>query len=210
MISKNIHCILFDLDDTLYPQDNGIWDRVRARIDRYMTEKMGFPSDEVAVLRHRLWRQYGTTLRGLQVEYAVQMDAFLDYVHDISVETVLKPNPQLVHTLRQIPQRKIIFTNANTSHAQHVLRALEIEPFFERIVDIYAVQPYCKPHREAFQKALALIDETPEDCLLIDDSRKNLETARSLGMLAIAVGPHSSDLTPHIDSILDLPTIKFT
>jgi putative hydrolase of the HAD superfamily len=175
-----------------------------------MTEEMCFSPEEVPALRHRLWRQYGTTLRGLQVEYAVEMDAFLDYVHDIRLETLLKPNQKLGQVLRQLPQRKIIFTNANATHAQRVLETLDIAAHFEKIVDIYAMQPFCKPHIEAFQTALSLIREQPEACLLVDDSPKNLETAKSLGMAAVAVGPHSAGHTPHIDSILDLPEVFFS
>jgi putative hydrolase of the HAD superfamily len=207
---NNIRCLLFDLDDTLYPQDNGLWDRVRVRINQFLLEEMGFPPEEVCGIRSRLYNQYGTTLRGLQVEYSVDMDAYLDYVHDIPLEFILKPNPTLGRVLQQFPQRKIIFTNASAAHAQRVIKALEIEKHFTKIVDIHNMQPYCKPQIEAFQKALALIEEEPSACLLIDDSPNNLKTAQSLGMPTVAVGSHSSDITPHIDSILDLPTINIT
>ena len=205
---NNIHCLLFDLDDTLYPQSNGVWDMVRDRINRYLQEVLGFPTEDVPALRHRLWQQYGTTLRGLQEEFAVDMDAFLDYVHDVPLETILKPNAELNNILSQFTQRKVIFTNANTAHAQRVLRALDIEDHFDCIVDIYAMQPFCKPQTEAFHKALALIEHKPETCLLIDDSPKNLETARSLGLSIVSVGQHHVDGTPHLNSILDLPAIK--
>ena len=204
MLNTRIRCLLFDLDDTLYPQDNGVWDMVRVRINRYMLEEMGFAPEDIPELRHRLWQQYGTTLRGLQAEFSVNMDAFLDYVHDIPLETVLQPHPPLAALLDALPQRKVIFTNAHAAHAQRVLKALGIEEHFEQIVDIYAVQPYCKPHPQAFQAALNLIGESPEACLLIDDSPKNLETALSLGFSALSVGRHSSDGIPHINTILDL------
>ena len=205
--SNTISCLLFDLDDTLYPQDNGLWEMIRARINRYMLEEMGFSPEEVPSLRHRLWRQYGTTLRGLQAEFSVNMDAFLDYVHDIPLETVLSPHPALAALLDGFPQRKIIFTNANATHARRVLHALGIEDLFEHIVDIYAMQPYCKPHPEAFHTALAFLKEPPEACLLIDDFPHNLETAQGLGLSAVLVGRQTSDGIPQIDSILDLQDV---
>ena len=210
MPEAKIRCLLFDLDDTLYPQNNGVWDMVRVRIDQYLRDEMHFPPEEVPTLRHRLWQQYGTTLRGLQEEYAVDMDAYLDYVHDIPLERVLKPDRPLNRALTQLPQRKIIFTNANAAHARRVLQALDIAVHFEKIVDIYTMQPFCKPHIEAFQTALSLIAEQPDACLLVDDSPKNLETAKSLGIAAVAVGPHSADHTPQINSILDLPEVFFS
>ncbi|MFW5713549.1 MAG: pyrimidine 5'-nucleotidase [Brevefilum sp.] len=206
---NHIRCLLFDLDDTLYSQSSGVWDMVRIRIDQYMQEEMGFPAEDVGPLRYRLFQQYGTTLRGLQKEYAVDMDAFLDYVHDIPLETVLKPNEELNQILTQFPQRKVVFTNANAAHAWRVLQALDVASHFEKIVDIYAVQPFCKPHHEAFHKALTKIDEKPEACLLIDDSPKNLETAKNLRIATVSVGWHRHDGSPHINTILDLPKIKF-
>ena len=203
----NFRCLLFDLDDTLYAQDSGVWDMVRVRINQYLQEELRFPPEEVGPLRQRLYRQYGTTLRGLQEEYAVDMDGYLEYVHKIPLEKVLTPNQKLDQVLSQFHLRKIIFTNASKAHAQRVLQALAITNHFERIIDIYAVQPFCKPNIKAFDKALALIDEKPEDCLLIDDSPKNLQTAQALGMSTVSVGRHPLDGIPHIDTILDLPDI---
>ncbi len=203
----NIRCLLFDLDDTLYSQDSGVWDMVRVRINLYLQDVMGFPPEKVGALRQRLYQQYGTTLRGLQAEYAVDMDSYLDYVHDIPLETVLKPDQPLNLFLSQLPQRKIIFTNASTAHARRVLQALAIEGHFTKIIDIYAVQPFCKPEHQAFHKTLALINEAPEDCLLIDDSPKNLETASHLGMCTVSVGRHPLAGIPYINTIHDLLNI---
>ena len=204
---QNVHCLLFDLDDTLYPQDNGAWDMIRVRINRFMTEVLGFSPEVVPHLRQRLWRQYGTTLRGLQVEYTVDMDHYLTYVHDIPLEEVLQPNLSLDNMLCSLPQRKVIFTNAIAIHAHRVINLLGISHHFSDIIDIYAMAPHCKPEREAFEKALDLIGEDAHHCLLIDDSPANLATAAAFGMGTISVGNHTHDVSPHIASILDLPAL---
>jgi len=203
----HIRCLLFDLDDTLYSQNCGAWDMIRKRINRFMIEELRFPPKVAPKLRHRLWQQYGTTLRGLQAEYTVEMDAFLDYVHDVPLEEVLKPSPTLVYMLQNLPQRKVVFTNANTYHANHVLDLLGITQFFEDIIDIYAIAPHCKPEIEAFEKMLTLIDEDPINCLLIDDSPVNLAAASSLGMATVSVGNRRHDSSPHIESILQLNSL---
>ena len=200
----NIRCLLVDLDDTLYPHTNGVWEMIRIRINQFLSEKMGFPAEKVPELRYRLWSQYGTTLRGLQVEYAVDMDDFLDFVHDVPLEKILSPDPELDSIFQNIPQRKVIFTNAHAAHARRVINLLGISRHFETIVDIYAMTPHCKPDVEAFQKTLDIIREKPEDCVLIDDAPKNLETALSLSMGAISVGKHQHDSCPHIETIHDL------
>ena len=53
---QHFRCLLFDLDDTLYPQNNGVWEMIRVRINRYMTEVLGFSPEVVPPLRQRLWK----------------------------------------------------------------------------------------------------------------------------------------------------------
>jgi len=204
---ENIRCLLIDLDDTLYPQGSGAWDLVGDRIDQFLVEEMGFPPEDVTALRSRLWRQYGTTLRGLQTEYEVDMDHYLRYVHDVPFEDFLAPDPDLDQMLRTLPQRKVIFTNASADHAHRVTTLLGVQDRFEQIVDVYATHPHCKPEVEAFHTALTIINEIPQNCLLIDDSPANLETAKNLGMATVSIGRHRHDGSPHISHIRNLSNL---
>lgn len=201
---ENIRCLLIDLDDTLYPFETGAWTLVGEQIDRFLVEVMGFPQQEVRALRARLFNQYGTTLRGLQVENEVDMDFYLDYVHDVPIADLLSPDPELDRVLRSLPQRKVIFTNANTNHALRVLQALGVQEHFERIIDIYDIYPHCKPEAEAFHKALEIVAEQPQHCLMVDDNPNNLATAHSLGIKTVSVGRHQHDGSPHIRDIKGL------
>ncbi len=201
---SGIRVLLIDLDDTLYPSDSGVWEMIRARMQQYMLDEMGFPPDKVPVLRHRLWQQYGTTLRGLQVEYEVDMAEFLDYVHDVPIEDHLQRDPELVRMLQSLPQRKYIFTNANAVHARRVMKTLGVLAQFEGIIDINKLSPHCKPQAAAFQIALGIVNDTPGHCLLVDDSPSNLTTAKALGMATISIGSHHHDGSPHIEKIKDL------
>lgn len=201
---KHYTHLLIDLDDTIYHQDNGLWTLIGERINQFLIEIMHFPADLVPELRHRLWKDYGTTLRGLQSEYSVDMDYYLDYVHDVPVETILKPDLKINHLLQMLPQQKLIFTNASAAHAHRVLKILGVQHHFESILDIYAMAPYCKPQKEAFQKALERANTSPHNCLLVDDSPANLDTAQSLGMGTISVGKHHHPASPHIENILQM------
>jgi putative hydrolase of the HAD superfamily len=201
MAFKDIRTLLIDLDDTLYPHDCGVWEMIRARMQRYMLEEMGLPADEVPALRHRLWKEYGTTLRGLQAEFEVDVEDFLDYVHDVPVEERIPVDPNLYRILQDLPQRKFIFTNAYTAHAKRVLDHLGVSDQFEGIIDIYAMMPYCKPQVEAYKKVLSIIHDIPENCLLVDDSPDNLATAKALGMATVSVGAHRHDGSPHIERL---------
>jgi len=202
-----VRCLVFDLDDTLYPQGSGAWDQVGDRIDLFLHKEMGFPQGKVTALRSRLFREYGTTLRGLQSEYQVDMDRYLHYVHDVPYDDFLSPDPDLDHMLHSLPQRKVIFTNASADHARRVMTLLGVESHFEQIIDVYTVHPYCKPEVEAFHIALAAINEDPSHCLLVDDSPANLETAQSLGIVTVSIGRHRHDGSPHIADIKALANL---
>ena len=201
---KQLSCMYFDLDDTLYPRDSGIWEMIRKRIDFYMVERLGFPIEEVSGLRHRLWSQYGTTLRGLQTEYDVDMGDFVTYVHNVPIAEILEPDPGLAASIAALPQRKFIYTNSDITHAQRITKRLGIYHLFDGIIDIYATAPYCKPQPESFDIALAAGGEPPERCLLIDDSPRNLDAAQALGMTTVSIGAQTHDGSPHINTIHEL------
>ncbi len=103
--------------------------------------------------------------------------------------------------LETFPQRKVIFTNADTGHAIRVLKTLGVEDQFEQIIDIRSIKPWCKPQPEAFGKALKLAGiQNPAKCVMIDDSLRNLITAHELGLFTIQVG--EKDVIPPVDAAI--------
>lgn len=185
--------LFFDLDDTLYPRDCGLWPAIYQRISLYMHERMGLPWELILSLRKRLFQQYGTTMRGLVVEYGIDEQDYLAFVHDLPLQDFIQPDPAVRAMLLRYKQPKVIFTNADRNHARRVLRVLDLEDCFDLIIDILDMSPYCKPMPEAFRLALRKAnDPEPASCVLIDDMPANLATARWLGFYTIRVG----DVTP--------------
>lgn len=200
--------IFFDLDETLYPASSGVWPLIKERMNLYMHDQLGIDWEDIPTLRENLFRKYGTTLRGLQANYSVNSEEYLAFVHDISMQDHLKPDEPLRQMLETLPQRKFIFTNADASHAKRVLAALGIESCFDGIVDIKAIDPYCKPMKEAFKKALELAGESvPQNCILVDDLAVNTRAAREYGLFSILFGQHGDhpDADATMSQLLDLP-----
>lgn len=202
-----IGVLLIDLDDTLYPPDNGVWELVSKRIDAYMTDRLGLPGDEASRLRALYLEAQGTTLKGLMRDFAIDPSDYLAYVHQLDYESLIHPDPQLRAALEGLPQTRVVFTNASAAHAAHVLAALEIEDLFSDIIDIVALQYANKPDREAYVKALDLLGSpAPEHCLLADDRLVNLLPAKDMGMTTVLVGPNKQPgADVYIDHLSQLP-----
>lgn len=185
--------VFFDLDDTLYPASTGLWHAIKERMNIYMRERMGFAPADIPRLREKYFREYGTTLRGLQANHDIDVDDFLAFVHDLPLGDYLTPNPTLRSVLASLPTRKLIFTNADVSHAQHVLAALELDGLFDSIVDVNAVAPYCKPMPESFAIAMKTANESdPALCVMIDDLSRTTRAARDFGMFGVLYGLEES------------------
>ena len=178
--------IFFDLDDTLYPSNTGLWHAIKERMNIYMRERMGFPEDQIAHIREKYFLQYGTTLRGLQAHHEIDTQDYLAFVHDLPLTDYLTPNPTLRSIIASLPTRNLIFTNADIHHAERVLTILELRDLFEVIVDVNAVSPYCKPMPESFQIAMKLAGETdPSKCVMIDDIHRTTRAAKEAGLFSI-------------------------
>jgi len=203
--------LIFDLDDTLYPPTSGVWDAIGHRINQFLLDNLKLTAANVNEVRQYLFNTYGTTLRGLQTEYGIDPYKYLNYVHNIPLETFLQPNPVLKQMLKKISTRKVIFTNSDQNHSLRVLSQLQLDGIFERIIDIIDVTPYCKPQVEAFEKALQMIGKPdPPRCVIVEDSLRNIQTAREMGFKTILVGAHNGNAKiadAQIDSLEDLPRL---
>ena len=181
--------LFFDLDDTLYPNSNGLWTAIRSRIQLYMIERMGIPEKDAPSLREQYFKMYGTTLRGLQARHHLDTEDFLAFVHDLPLGDYITPDLVQRDVIASLPNRKLVFTNADSAHARRVLAALNLSDLFDAIVDIHTVAPYCKPMPESFAIAQELADEPdPRKCVMIDDLPRTTRAALNAGMASILYG----------------------
>jgi len=180
--------IFFDLDGTLYGNETGLWQAIKTRIDSFMHDKMGFNWDEIPKLRQEYYKNYGTTLKGLQIHYAIDPDEYLEYTHDLPLENYLKKDPRLHTILQSLPQEKWVFTNSDSSHVNRVLHFIGIKDCFSGIIDIRATEFYCKPNPIAFHKALEIAHvKDISSCVFIDDIIRNIIVAQKMGLFSIFV-----------------------
>lgn len=184
----SLEFIIFDLDNTLYAPGSGVMEEIGRRIQVWLCRELDLTWEEATALRRKYLRKHGTTMSGLMATHSVDIRHYLDFVHDIQIENYLEPNPALIEMLERIPLRKVVYTNATSSHGRRVLRALGVCEMFERIIGIEEVRMHSKINREAYERMLRLLDATGLKCVMVDDSPRNLPPAKAIGMTTILVG----------------------
>ncbi|KAF4370217.1 hypothetical protein F8388_007358 [Cannabis sativa] len=139
-------CLLFDMDDTLYPLSLGLNLACRKNIEEFMLQYLHIEETKVPTMCLELYRECGTTMAGLkELGYEFDNDEFHAYVHGRLPYDALKPDPVLRNLLLSMPQRKLIFTNADKAHATQVLHRLGLEDCFEGIICFETLNPPPEP-----------------------------------------------------------------
>jgi putative hydrolase of the HAD superfamily len=200
-----MEALLLDLDETLYPRGNGVLDRIDARIDAYLIERLAIPRQEVAGLRRRLRAAHGTTLGGIQASYDVDIADYLDVVHRVDLSDLLAPAPELRALLARLPGRKAVFSNGPRCHVEQVLRLLDIGDAFEAVLTLEDLALRPKPDPRAYAAVTERLGVRAGDCTFVDDTRANLIGARACGMRTVWLAPEPGrdDAVHHVITGLD-------
>lgn len=199
---KAINVWVFDLDDTLYPRESGLWAQIDKRISAYVKRQLELDDDEeVKRLRHYFRVTYGGALRGLIEEYFVDVDDYLKDVHNIDYSP-LKADPQLAKDIANLPGRKFIFTNGDRAHAKRVLTRRGLDGCFDGIYDVTFTDFLPKPYRAAYNRFLGHFSIDPQKTAMFEDNLANLATCKELGMTNILVGGKEGDkIPPFVDFV---------
>ncbi|CAN8301288.1 unnamed protein product [Cochlearia groenlandica] len=195
-------CLLFDLDDTLYPLSSGLSEACANNIIEFMVDKLGIDEDGVVDLNQILYKKYGTSMAGLKaVGYEFDNDEYHSYVHGRLPYQNLKPDPVLRNLLISLPFQKLVFSNGDETHVTKALKRLGIEDCFERIISFETLNPkinetdqithfpvICKPEKTAFEKAFDIAQVNPHKTLFFDDSVRNIQAGKAMGLHTVLVG----------------------
>jgi putative hydrolase of the HAD superfamily len=181
---RHVRHWLFDLDNTLYRADSGIFAQIESRMTDYVARFTGKPRDEARVLQKTLYRAHGTTLSGLMKLHGADPDEYLDYVHDIDL-SALTPDPALLTALARLPGRRAIVTNGCRRHAARILQRIGAAHLFDDIWDIRTFGFVPKPDAAAYDAVVAATGLEPRMAVMFDDIPSNLTSARALGMTTV-------------------------
>jgi putative hydrolase of the HAD superfamily len=185
---------VFDLDNTLYPHHSNLFAQIDVKMTAYVSELLSLPREEARALQKELYKEYGTTLKGLMERHGIDPDTFLERVHDIDYSPV-EPNPVLGAAIRALPGRKFIFTNGDRGHAERTARRLGILDHFDDIFDIVAAGLEPKPSPTTYDKFIALHKIAGANAAMFEDLARNLAAPKALGMTTVLIVPKNFEPT---------------
>jgi putative hydrolase of the HAD superfamily len=177
---------VFDLDNTLYPPDSGIWPKIDERITLFLVELFGLDGQSAQALHKHYYSRHGTTLLGLAHERIDLTEQYLEFVHDID-RSALKPDPVLAREVERLPGRKLIFTNGSRNHAILTARQLGLDGLFEDAFDIVAAGLTSKPAEAAYNAFFDRCRVDPRAAAMFEDVARNLAVPKSKGMTTTLV-----------------------
>lgn len=197
-----ISYLLFDLDNTLYPESSPLGAEIERRINGYAARYLGVSEQEADRLRQTEKMAYGTTMRWLSERHGMSdVEDYIEAVHPENVGDFIEKNRGLKALLESIPLPKSILTNSPPIHAHRILRYLDIEDCFEHVFDLAFSSYRGKPHPETYRSALAAIGKRAEEVAFIDDIPGYLSGFKALGGVAVLIDETGSK---HVDD----PEIK--
>ncbi|MEL6503081.1 MAG: pyrimidine 5'-nucleotidase [Pseudomonadota bacterium] len=192
---------VFDLDNTLYPRHCDLFAQIDWKMTDYVADLLDMNKEAARKLQKELYKEYGTTLRGLMERYHVDPHDFLHKVHDIDYSPI-EPNPVLGDLIAALPGRKHIFTNGDVPHARRTTDRLGISDHFDKVFDIVASNLVPKPEEAPYTAFLESHDVNPAHAAMFEDMPRNLAVPKQFGMTTVLVVPamgseHSAEAWEH-------------
>jgi putative hydrolase of the HAD superfamily len=183
-IKNDIDTWIFDLDNTLYSADSGIFQQVHILMGKFVSKHLNIEINEAKELQKKYYKEHGTTLRGMMDNHGVDPDLFLSEVHKLDY-SIVRPNEELNKQLEKLEGRKIIYTNANRQHADDVLKKLKLDHMFTEIFDVKTANYIPKPKIEPYKKIIKDFEINPSKAIMFDDIAKNLVPAKNVGFTSV-------------------------
>lgn len=194
---------MFDLDGVLYPASNGYLENVRDNQRKFLTEKFNLSLEDARRVRKEAFEKHNQTLKGLRsLGYAVEHDEFTEYVrkgYDEYLSCDLRVNKTLERLKLACSKRKgkmVLMTNTAEKQARKCLGALNIDEklFEDGIYGSSFMGDNAKPMPEAFEMVCEDIGVSPKECVMFEDSFKNLKTCVNLGMGGVFVAGETLEM----------------
>ena len=190
---------IFDLDNTLHNATPHIFPHINRSMTAYLQQHLQLDEQAANALRVDYWQRYGATLSGMVRHHATDPDHFLWHTHQFpELPKMVVHEPQLRQVLQRLPGKKLVFSNAPQHYAHEVLKLLGVDDLFDDLFAIEHARYRPKPQMAGFVRLLRKHRLNPAQCVMVEDSAENLQTAKRLGMKTVWVSA-SQRLPAYVD-----------
>ncbi|KIA75477.1 pyrimidine 5'-nucleotidase [Aspergillus ustus] len=172
-------------------------------IDQFIAKHLSLNAQDATLLQQKYYKDYGLVLEGLTRHHKIDPMAFNREVDDaLPLDSIVSPDQGLKTLLSHLDTTKVkpwLLTNAYSSHAQRVLRLLDLEGFFEGITycDYGSLPLVCKPDQEMYARAEREAGVAPgKPCYFVDDSHLNCKHAHARGWVTAHLVESDLELEP--------------
>ena len=178
---KDVKFWIFDLDNTLYPSSTNLFSGIDKLMASFITQHLNVDHEEAIQIKNDYFQKHGTTLNGLIKNHNIDPHHFLEFVHNIDY-SFLNKNEKLNKEIKNLPGKKIIFTNGSRKHANNVISNMQLDENLFSIFDIVDSDFVPKPERSPYERLIKKYDIIPEQSIFFEDIARNLKPAHDLGM----------------------------
>ena len=200
---------LFDLDNTLHNATPHIFPHINRSMRQYIERHLAVDKHEASRIRQDYWMRYGATLLGLVRHHGTDPDHFLQATHQFpDLRRMVVFERPIIHALRRLPGRKIIFSNAPRHYAEAILDITGLGACFDAVYSVENLRYQPKPMLAGFRALLGAERLDPRHCIMVEDSLANLVAAKKLGMKTVWVSTsyrRSPSVDVKIRSVSELP-----
>lgn len=202
---------VFDLDNTLHNASAHIFPHINRDMTAYLQRELGVSEEEANKLRVDYWHRYGATLSGMMKHHGTRPGHFLWHTHQFpELHKQVLREPRLRHVLKKLPGRKFLYSNAPAHYVHDVLKLLHVDELFDGVFALEHARYRPKPETAGFARFLRAHRLHPAQCVMVEDSAENLQTAKRLGMKTVLVGgaarkPAYVDVK--IGNVMELPRV---
>ena len=204
-----ITTLIFDVDDTLYDVSTGFTAyRNGIAAQQFMVDCLDFPDLESAKkLRDEYFERYHATAKALTIAEQegrfpppkdpskaktprFRIEDLAEYwATNLKFDMLEGPKTQLLQDLKECPLNMVAFSNGPRKYVKRVLEELNLFQLFgeERLFAVDDVLPHCKPEKEAFETIFQRVGAKAEECVMIEDSMKNIRRAKELNMPTVLI-----------------------
>lgn len=182
---KHIKNLVFDLDNTLYPQSSGCTAPSEKKGKDFFDNILKLSDEEYYKNKHLIIDGNTYFLHKLK-EKGVSFEEFLNYVCEYDLSNI-HCNKTLKKQLLSLPHQLFIFTDSVHWHVEDVLEKMQIKGIINNIFTIMEAGGVWKSHTGAFEKFFNHYKINPKETAIFEDSLSNLQIAKEVGMTTVFI-----------------------